>query len=69
MGCNPGKIARSEGEREVLIQLPKKLTASGNVLLLLSLMYFIIDVDRVNIATAAAAIKGEFGLSNSPPRA
>jgi sugar phosphate permease len=47
------------------MQLPKKLTASGNVLVLLSLMYFITYVDRVNISTAAPAIKGEFGLSNT----
>jgi sugar phosphate permease len=53
------------GAREVLMQLPKKLTASGNVLVLLSLMYFITYVDRVNISTAAPAIKGEFGLSNT----
>jgi hypothetical protein len=36
------------------MQLPKKLTASGNVLVLLSLMYFITYVDRVNISTAAS---------------
>jgi sugar phosphate permease len=53
------------GAREVLMQLPKKLTASGNVLVLLSLMYFITYVDRVNISTAAPAIKGEFGLNNT----
>jgi sugar phosphate permease len=47
------------------MQFPKKLTASGNVLVLLSLMYFITYVDRVNISTAAPAIKGEFGLSNT----
>ncbi len=47
------------------MQLEKKLTASGNVLVLLSLMYFITYVDRVNISTAAPAIKGEFGLSNT----
>jgi fucose permease len=47
------------------LRLPKKLTASGNVLVLLSLMYFITYVDRVNISTAAPAIKGEFGLSNT----
>jgi MFS family permease len=47
------------------MRLPKKLTASGNVLVLLSLMYFITYVDRVNISTAAPAIKGEFGLSNT----
>ena len=46
------------------MRFPKKLTASGNVLVLLSLMYFITYVDRVNISTAAPAIKSEFGLSN-----
>ena len=47
------------------MRFPKKLTASGNVLVLLSLMYFITYVDRVNISTAAPAIKSEFGLSNT----
>src|SRR5258708_20567798 len=35
------------------------------VLSLLCAMYFITYVDRVNIATAATAIKAEFGLSNT----
>src|SRR5260221_6393014 len=35
------------------------------VLSLLCGMYFITYVDRVNIATAATAIKAEFGLSNT----
>jgi sugar phosphate permease len=35
------------------------------VLSLLCVMYFITYVDRVNIATAATAIKTEFGLSNT----
>ena len=33
----------------------KRLSASGNVLLLLCVMYFITYMDRVNISTAAAA--------------
>jgi len=32
-------------------------------------MYFITYVDRVNISTAAPAIKSEFGLSNTGGRA
>jgi MFS family permease len=43
----------------------RRLTASGNVLLLLSAMYFITYVDRVNVSTAAAAFKSELGLSNT----
>jgi hypothetical protein len=42
------------------LRLPKKRTASGNVLMLLSLMYFITCVDRVNISTAAPVIEGEW---------
>ena len=40
-------------------------TASGNVLLLLCVMYFITYVDRVNVSTAAIAFKEELGLSNT----
>ncbi len=40
-------------------------TASGNVLLLLCVMYFITYVDRVNVSTAAIAFKQELGLSNT----
>src|SRR5947199_7280130 len=40
-------------------------TASGRVLLMLCLMYFITYVDRVNLSTAAPVIKKEFGLSNT----
>ena len=39
--------------------------AGQNVLLLLCAMYFITYVDRVNVSTAAAAFKGEFGLTNT----
>ena len=42
-------------------------SATGIVLFLLCLMYFITYVDRVNIATAATAIKGEFKPSNTAP--
>ena len=40
-------------------------TATGRVLLMLCLMYFITYVDRVNLSTAAPVIKKEFGLSNT----
>jgi MFS family permease len=40
-------------------------TATQLVLLFLCLMYFITYVDRVNIATAAGAIKKEFNLTNT----
>lgn len=40
-------------------------SAPAIVLALLCSMYFITYVDRVNIATAATAIKGEFGISNT----
>ena len=40
-------------------------SATGIVLFFLCLMYFITYVDRVNIATAATAIKGDFKLSNT----
>ena len=40
-------------------------SASGNVLLLLCAMYFITYVDRVNIATAATAVRNEFAISNT----
>ncbi len=43
----------------------RRWNPSSNVLLLLCLMYFITYVDRVNISTAAAAFKGELGLSNT----
>jgi MFS family permease len=39
--------------------------ASGRVLSILCLMYLILYVDRVNIATAAPLIKTELGLSNT----
>ena len=41
------------------------ITAPGLVLALLCVMYMILYVDRVNIATAAPAIRGELGLSNT----
>jgi MFS family permease len=40
-------------------------SATGIVLFFLCLMYFITYVDRVNIATAATAIKNDFKLSNT----
>ena len=40
-------------------------SATGLVLFFLCLMYFITYVDRVNIATAATAIKNDFKLSNT----
>jgi nitrate/nitrite transporter NarK len=64
--AKPNEIARSHGTREDDFDaVSEKLTASSNVLVLLSVMYFITYVDRVNISTAAPAIKGEFGLSNT----
>jgi len=39
------------------------ITASGNVILLLCMMYLITYVDRVNISTAAPLIRKELGLS------
>jgi MFS family permease len=42
-----------------------KLTAPNSVLLLLCAMYFILYIDRVNIATAAPAIQSDLGLSNT----
>ena len=47
------------------LKIPRRLTASGNVLFLLCLMYFITYVDRVNVSTAAPVIKTEFGFSNT----
>jgi MFS family permease len=46
------------------MMLKRRMSASSNVLLLLCVMYFITYVDRVNVATASAAFKSEFGLSN-----
>ncbi len=43
----------------------KRLSTPNRVLLLLSVMYFLTYIDRVNIGTAANQIKGEFHLSNS----
>jgi MFS family permease len=40
-------------------------SVAGRVLLLLSLMYLIFYVDRVNISTAAPLIKRDLGLSNT----
>jgi MFS family permease len=42
----------------------KKMRATGWVLLLLCLMYGITYIDRVNISTAAGAIKDEFKFNN-----
>ena len=44
---------------------PRIITASRGVLAMLCVMYFITYVDRVNVSTAAAAFKQEFGLSNT----
>ncbi len=43
----------------------RRPTAPGIVLFLLCLMYFITYVDRVNVGTAAGAIKAEFHLNNT----
>jgi len=43
----------------------RRVSASGNVLLLLCAMYFITYMDRVNVSTAAGAFKSELGLSNT----
>ena len=43
----------------------RRMTASGNVLLLLCVMYFVTYMDRVNVSTAAAAFKSELSLSNT----
>ena len=43
----------------------RRWTASSNVLLLLSAMYFITYVDRVNVSSAAEALKLDLGLSNT----
>ena len=42
-----------------------RIGATRGVLALLCLMYFITYIDRVNVSTAAAVFKGEFGLSNT----
>ena len=42
-----------------------RLSASGKVLLLLCVMYFITYMDRVNVATAGGAFKSELHLSNT----
>lgn len=42
-----------------------RIKASGKVLALLCLMYFITYVDRVNVGTAAAAFQRELALSNT----
>src|SRR3982074_861223 len=44
---------------------PRRLKATNVVLGLLCLMYLITYVDRVNISTAADAIKRELALSNT----
>ena len=41
------------------------ITATGNVVLLLCLMYLITYIDRVNLSTAAPLIRKEFGLSQT----
>jgi hypothetical protein len=60
--CRPGNKSRAYTERgEDIDAASEKADASSNVLVLLSLMYFITNVDRVAISTAAPAIKREFG--------
>ena len=44
---------------------PMRISASGKVLLLLCVMYFITYMDRVNVATAGSAFKSELHLSNT----
>jgi sugar phosphate permease len=41
------------------------ITATGNVVFLLCLMYLITYIDRVNLSTAAPLIRREFGLSQT----
>ena len=41
------------------------ITATGNVVFLLCLMYLITYIDRVNLSTAAPLIRKEFGLSQT----
>src|SRR5215813_14969184 len=41
------------------------ITATGNVVFLLCLMYLITYIDRVNISTAAPLIRREFGLNQT----
>ena len=48
-----------------MIAIPRRVTAPGMVLFLLCLMYFITYVDRVNVGTAAPAVKAELGLTNT----
>ncbi|MCE4224068.1 MFS transporter [Methylobacterium sp. C25] len=48
-----------------MITIPRRVTAPGMILFLLCLMYFITYVDRVNVGTAAPAIKAELGLTNT----
>ena len=44
--------------------MQKRFKATDIVLFLLCMMYFITNIDRVNIGTAAGAIQDEFNLSN-----
>src|SRR5215471_18285067 len=43
----------------------RRFSVSNTVLLIISLMYLILYVDRVNISTAAPLIKADLGLSNT----
>src|SRR4030081_1041495 len=43
----------------------RRLSVSNTVLLIISMMYLILYVDRVNISTAAPLIKADLGLSNT----
>src|SRR5262249_39773439 len=49
----------------VTAEVTPVFSAPAIVLGLLCLMYFVTYLDRVNIATAATAIKNEFGMSNT----
>ena len=44
--------------------MQKRFKATDIVLFLLCMMYFITNIDRVNIGTAAGPIQDEFNLSN-----
>src|ERR1700724_1822711 len=43
----------------------RRFSVSNTVLLIICLMYLILYVDRVNIATAAPLIKADLGLTNT----
>src|SRR6202795_1368925 len=43
----------------------RRFSVSNTVLLIICLMYLILYVDRVNIATAAPLVKADLGLTNT----